>query len=259
MSPHVTLTGVTPDDLLFWLSECIACAKQEMALHPLRPQPSAMIPCRVPLQQLRLHDLKLAGWCVGVYEVPPSEQQPFGTPLLLLGGALSDASPTESGELHIDIWCGAQFPLYLHEVALLLEERFSCKPALASPLAEWVPPCDIVWLPVTMGQPARLKEAGEVRTDRIAAQLPAQPAAVPSQADGACDYQHRSGMLPSTEWLAEQIAVLPESVNPELLYQGWMDHYRAHEGLSPRDSARSFGRALDTVFKHVGRTHRRRC
>lgn len=68
----------------------------------------------------------------------------------------------------------------------------------------------------------------------------------------------RTGMRPSTEWLIAQLAVLPEQTDPEPFYQEWMDVYRTTEGLHPRDSARSFSRTLDTVFKHLGHARRRR-
>lgn len=260
MPPHVTLTGVTPDDLFAWLPECIALVRQELALHPLRPQPSAMLPYRVPIHQLYLFARRLAGWYVGIYEVLPDASPPFGTPLMLLAGELYD-TPAQPGELHVGIWRTPRFPLDIPEIAWLLEERFPSKPAPASPLAPFTRPADLgrPGIVTPPSPPAATPPPGyrlppDAPAEHGAEPPPAGDHGTPTLPGGL----RRDSTLPSTFWLTEQIAALPEPVDPEPLYQPWAKRYEACVGLIPRDSARSFNRALDTAFKQAGRTRRRR-
>jgi len=254
MLSHVILTGVSPDDLLAWLPECISVAKQELALHPLRPQPSAMIPCRVPLHHLYLFARKLALWYVGIYEVLPDASPPFGMPLLLLGG-LCDA-PAQPDEVHVGIWRNAHFPLDTPEIAWLLEEQFPSKPVPASPLAPFTRPTGLARQATALSLFPPI--AAEPTGHRLPLNLSVEPSAEPSAAAPLTTTLRRTGMRPSTEWLIAKVAALPDLADLEPFYQEWMDHYRTTEGLHPRDSARSFSRTLDTVFKHLGRTRRRR-
>lgn len=255
MAPHVILCGVAADDLLAWLPDCIQRAQQEVTLHPRRPRPAAMIPHLVPLQQLYFFARELGTWFVGIYEVLPDDDPPFGTPLLLIYGGLRDY-PLGANEQALRLWRHPHFPLHLAEVAWLLESRFPSRPAPESPLALYGRPADLAPL------------CGAPRGDRQPppAELPAEPAEPPAEPTPGAGHrplpppagQRRDSTLPSTLWLTEQIAALPEPVDPEPLYQGWAKRYEACVGLIPRDSARSFNRALDTAFKHVGRARRRR-
>ena len=138
MSPHLILTGVSADDLLAWLPDCIARARQEIARHPLRPRPSAMIPCRIPAERLYLFARQMARSYVGIYEEAPSPGLPFGVPLLLLASGLCD-TPDVPGELHLVIWRSAGFPLAVAEIAWRLQERFPSRPSPQSPLADFMP------------------------------------------------------------------------------------------------------------------------
>jgi|GEM_PF-2482512 len=263
MPPHVTLTGVASDDLLAWLPECIALVREELALHPLRPQPSAMLPYRPPLHHLYLFARRLARWYVGIYEVLPETAPPFGIPLMLLAGEMCD-TPAAPGELHVGIWRNVHFPLDIPEIAWLIEERFPSKPAVASPLAPYTRPAELGRSAVvTTLTPTALPPVAPPGHRLPPVSISAEPSAEPSAeavADVAAEPApplRRTGMRPSTEWLIAQLAALPQPADPEPFYQDWMDLYRATEGLNPRDSARSFSRTLDTVYKHLGHTRRR--
>ena len=61
---------------------------------------------------------------------------------------------------------------------------------------------------------------------------------------------------PATEWLAEQLAPLPDPLDPEPFYQGWMEQYRAGQGCYPRDSRRIFNRSIDAACQTLNRTCR---
>ena len=80
MRTHAILVGVTSDDLFDWLPDCISSAHHELALHPLRSRPDAMIPYRVPMHELFSFARELASWCVGVYQSLPASCPPFGPP-----------------------------------------------------------------------------------------------------------------------------------------------------------------------------------
>lgn len=60
-------------------------------------------------------------------------------------------------------------------------------------------------------------------------------------------------MLPSTLWLMEQVTKHPDTFDPEPFYQEWAERYRQHTGLIPRDSSRSFEKAIETAYKQLGR------
>jgi len=255
MSPHLILTGVSADDLLAWLPDCIARARQEIARHPLRPRPSAMIPCRIPAERLYLFARQMARSYVGIYEEAPSPGLPFGVPLLLLASGLCD-TPDVPGELHLVIWRSAGFPLAVAEVAWLLQERFPSRLSPHSPLADFMPHA-LPW-----EQPAWVSRRPALEGTALPAlegtALPAaEGTALPAAERTALPAAHpHSGVRPSTAWLIDQIAPLPDPIDPEPFYQAWLEQYRASEGLYPRDSARSFGRSLDTVFKQLGRARR---
>ena len=233
MSLHVPLIGATADDLLAWLPECIVHACRAQALSSLRPQPSELIACHIPAEQLDRSARQLAHCYVGLYDEVPSQAQPFGVPLLLLAVGLYD-TPAAPGELHVAVWCGTGFPLTAAEVVRLLAERF---PSRTATPAAFVPPA------APREQPA---EAGYRRVLEGAAQ-----AAPLTRAE-----IRRGGLRPATRWLIEQLAPLPDPLDPEPFYQGWMAQYRASEGRYPRYSVRSFDRSIDAAFKELGRTHR---
>lgn len=247
MPPHVILTDTTLDDIFAWLPDLVTQAHQELALHPLRPQPHTMLPYRVPMHELFNFARHLATWYVGVYEALPDASPPFGAPLMLIAGNLRDTASTP-GELTLGLWCSRRFPLDLTEIAWLLEDHFPSRPAPASPLAPFLRPGD-------------LKGAERTRhrtdADPIAHRPPPIDAPPPS-AVLAAGRRAAGAMLPSTAWLVEQLTAQPDVFDAEPLYQEWMKRYQAHTGLYPRDSARSFEKALDSAFKHVGRTRRRR-
>lgn len=238
MLPHVLLTGVSPDALYAWLPECIELARQELALHPLRPQPTAMIPYKAPLHELYLFARHLATAYFGVYEALPQPAPPFGTPLMLLGVGLRGFTAAP-GDLSLGIWRRERFPLDLPEIAWLLEQRFPCKPAPGSPLTHYLRPADLKPESPTHRPPPPEETVGH---------RPPESARPP----------RRGGLLPSTLWLVDRIADLPDPVDPEPFYQEWADIYKANEGLHPRDSARSFDQAVDSAFKQLGRGRRKR-
>jgi len=249
MPPHVIITDVTFDDLFAWLPDLVTHAHHELALHPRRPQPFAMLPYKVPMHELFIFARYLATWYIGIYETLPDTSPPFGTPLMLIAGNLQDAAPVP-GELTLGLWRDRRFPLDLAEIAWLLEERFPSRPAPASPLAHFVRPGD-------------LKGAGQLRhrmdADAVAHRSPADGVPPPFTADIASAARRPAGaMIPSTAWLVDQISLQPDAFDAEPLYQEWMERYQVHAGLYPRDSARSFERALDSAYKHLGRTRRRR-
>jgi hypothetical protein len=259
MAPHVILCGTAPDDLLAWLPVCIQRAQQELSLHPGRPQPAAMVPHLVPLQQLYFFARELGTWFLGIYEALPDDDPPFGSPLLLLYGGLRDYA-AGTNEVALRIWRHPRFPLELAEVAWLLESRFPSRPAPDSPLALYGRPADLASLcgaPPGNRQPPAPPAAE--RPAEAAAELRGEPSPAAGHRPPLLPAgPRRDSTLPSTLWLTEQIAALPEPVDPEPLYQDWARRYEACVGLIPRDSARSFNRALDTAFKHLGVARRRR-
>lgn len=249
MRTHAILLDVTPDDLLVWLQDCLDMAQDELALHPLRPRPKAMILYHVPLYQLYRFARELAEWCVGVYESLPETKPPFGVPLLLLGRLRVEVA--EPNHVPIGIWRQPRFPLDLVEIAWELEKRFPSVPASGSPLRDFARPADL-----HTGRPQRPLSA----PCPSSIPLPAPPLAsihCPNP-EGAWRRFASNGMLPSTQWLADQLASLTDPVDPEPFYQEWAERYRQHTGLIPRDSARSFDKAIDSALKYLGRVRSNR-
>ena len=235
MPPHVTLTGVSSNDLLAWLPECIALVREELALHPLRPQPSAMLPYRPPLHHLYLFARRLARWYVGVYEVLPEAAPPFGMPLMLLAGELCD-TPAAPGEVHVGIWRNVHFPLEIPEIAWLLEDRFPSKPAAASPLAPYTRPADIrPPAPPTMGTEAPKDPLVPGKPESTAASNRHGPAGAPPL---ACNI-----------WLEGQITALADPYDFTHLFAEWLRQYIALRPEPPADPRRSFRRAAEAILK----------
>jgi hypothetical protein len=261
MKVHVILLDVTPTALYGWLQECIDLAGQELAIHPLRPRPKAMIPYHVPVHHLYHFARELADWYVGIYESLPDINPPFGNPLLLL--ARLRTSVAASNQVPIGIWCSQRFPLDKTEIAWQIEKRLPSVPAPDSPLLGFVRPADLLpgqpdgW-PTNVRNPSSASPAPAVIPT-----VPTSTPILPAQSKYAAFTElgrssAPNNMAPSTLWLANQIAATPDPVDTEMFYQEWVECYRYHTGLIPRDSARSFDKATDSAFKHLQRTRTRR-
>ena len=247
MKPHVVLAAVTPDELFAWLPDCIGCAREEMALHPLRPRPNAMIPHRVPMHHLYRFTRRVANWCVGVYEVLPEAAPPFGKPLMLLISVVDlNLQPNEVG---IMIWCDARFPLYPIEIAWELAERF---PYVHGP--------DLLMDGFSVfGEPtSRHNPVSSVLSppfSDVSLQQPENPDAHEGQSSSPSAFTastFRTAGAPPLEcnlWLESEIDKLTDPTDYLVLYPQWLQEYIALRGIPPADPRRSFKRAAETILR----------
>jgi hypothetical protein len=265
MQIHAILLNTTPDDLLACLHSCTHIAHKELALHPLRPRPMAMLPHYVPLHHLFHFVREVADWCVGIYEALPETKPPFGTPLLLLGSLRVEVA--DASHVPIGIWRHPMFPLDLIEVAWELENSFPSVQAPDSPLNGFLRPCDLPSVrparPFIHRSHSMISPSAQVSAlSSFVSSSERLPTATPGSWNGApgASLPPRglpANMLASTQWLVEQIAGQPNPADPEPFYQEWMEMHKFHTGFYPRDSDRSFNKALDSAFRHLGRTRRR--
>lgn len=253
MLPHVILVGITSDDVYAWLPDCIEFARQELALHPMRPQPIAMIPHRVPMHHLFRFARKLADWYVGIYEALPETSPPFGSPLLLLGGSAYRSS--KIGEVGIFMIRDQRFPLVLPEIAWELEERFSSVQAPGSPLAPYVRPDDLRPCKRT-GAVSTPDESNSSKPASHDADAPeeARPLKTESLQSPAIKPSVGAPPLACNLWLESQLELLPNPYDYGHLFAEWLMLYIELRGEPPADPRRSFNRAAESILRR--RNHR---